>query len=150
MPNPFETHALGASGLSVSRLSLGTAPLGNLLMQVTEEEALLTIEEAMGSGINYLDTAPFYGYGLSEERISRCLPNLSKQPLISTKVGRLIRPGAREGNELYGDKQPFYLANPDKRFIFDFSYDGVLRSHEESLQRLGLDAVDILHIHDAD
>ena len=148
MPNPLEIHTLGASGLGVSRLSLGTAPLGNLLMQVTEEEALLTIEAAMGSGINYLDTAPFYGYGLSEERIGRCLPKLSKRPLISTKVGRLLRPGVREGNELYGNKQPFYLANLDKRFIFDFSYDGVLRSHEESLQRLGIDAVDILHIHD--
>lgn len=150
MPNPFETNALGPSGLNVSQLSLGAAPFGNLLNKVSEEEALLTIEEALNSGINYVDTAPFYGYGLSEERIGRCLPKLSRRPLISTKVGRLIRPGVREGNELYGDRQPFYLANPDKRFIFDFSYDGVLRSHEESLQRLGVDAVDILHIHDSD
>ena len=150
MPNPFETNALGSSGLSVSRLSLGAAPMGNLLNKVSEEVALLTIEEALNSGINYVDTAPFYGYGLSEERIGRCLPKLSKRPMISTKVGRLIRPGVREGTELFGDRQPFYLANLDKRFIFDFSYDGVLRSHEESLQRLGVDAVDILHIHDSD
>ena len=150
MPNPFETNALGSSGLSVSQLSLGAAPLGNLLNKVSEEEALLTIEEALNSGINYVDTAPFYGYGLSEERIGRSLPQLSSRPLISTKVGKLIRPGVREGNELFGDRQPFYLANLDKRFIFDFSYDGVLRSHEESLQRLGVDAVDILHIHDSD
>ena len=66
MPNPFETNALGSSGLSVSQLSLGAAPLGNLLNKVSEKEALLTIEEAMNSGINYVDTAPFYGYGLSE------------------------------------------------------------------------------------
>jgi D-threo-aldose 1-dehydrogenase len=124
--------------------------LGNLLREVSKKEALLTIEEALNSGINYLDTAPFYGYGLAEERISQCLQKLSQRPLISTKVGRLIRPGIREGNELYGDKQPFYLANLDKHFIFDFSYDGVLRSHEESLQRLGVEAVDILHIHDSD
>jgi D-threo-aldose 1-dehydrogenase len=150
MPNPIETRALGSSGLKVSRLSLGTAPLGNLLREVSKKEALLTIEEALNSGINYLDTAPFYGYGLAEERISQCLQKLSQRPLISTKVGRLIRPGIREGNELYGDKQPFYLANLDKHFIFDFSYDGVLRSHEESLQRLGVEAVDILHIHDSD
>ncbi|MEC7221651.1 MAG: aldo/keto reductase, partial [SAR324 cluster bacterium] len=144
MPNPFETNALGSSGLGVSQLSLGAAPVGNLRNKVSEEEALLTIEEALNSGINYVDTAPFYGYGLSEERIGRCLPKLSKRPLISTKVGKLIRPGVREGTELFGDRQPFYLANLDKRFIFDFSYDGVLRSHEESLQRLGVDAVDIL------
>ena len=150
MPNPFETNALGSSGLSVSQLSLGAAPFGNLRNKVSEEEAFLTIEEALNSGINYVDTAPYYGYGLSEERIGRCLPKLSKRPLISTKVGKLIRPGVREGTELFGDRQPFYLANLDKRFIFDFSYDGVLRSHEESLQRLGVDAVDILHIHDPD
>lgn len=150
MADPFLRKTLGSSALQVSQLSLGTAPLGNLLQEVSEEEAQQTLKQALSSGINYVDTAPFYGYGLAEERLRRVLPSLAERPILSTKVGRLIRPGERSGNELYGDQQPFYLAHLDQRCVFDFSYDGVLRSHDESLQRLGLDKVDLLHIHDPD
>jgi D-threo-aldose 1-dehydrogenase len=110
-------------------LGLGTAPLGGLYREVTEDEALAVVDRAYELGLRLFDTAPYYGDGLAERRLGRALAGKPRAELvISTKVGRLLRP------------EP----------VFDFSYDGVLRSHEESLERLGLDRVDILLIHDPD
>jgi D-threo-aldose 1-dehydrogenase len=117
--------------LNLTALSLGTAPLGNLFVEISDREAIATIETALENGINYLDTAPFYGFGLAERRVGAALKGVPRQNIVvSTKVGRLIQ--------------------PDGTAKFDFSRDGILRSLDESLQRLGLDYVDILLIHDPD
>jgi D-threo-aldose 1-dehydrogenase len=117
--------------LDVTTLSLGTAPLGNLFVEISDADAIATIEKALASGINFVDTAPFYGFGLAERRVGAALKGVPRENIvISTKVGRLIQ--------------------PDGTAKFDFSRDGVLRSLDESLQRLGLDYVDILLIHDPD
>ncbi len=151
MPNPTDRTRVGQTDLNVTRLSLGTAPIGNLLQEVSEGDAEETLQAAIRAGIRYIDTAPYYGYGLAENRLGRALADQNRDDfVISTKVGRLIRPGQRTGNELYDDDKPFYLANPEMRCVFDFSYDGVMRSHDDSLDRLGLERVDILHIHDPD
>jgi D-threo-aldose 1-dehydrogenase len=150
MPKATARVPLGRTGLKVSRLALGTAPLGNLLAEVAEDQAEAVLAAALDAGMNYIDTAPYYGYGLAEERVGRALQGRPRGDLvISTKVGRLLRPGLRAGDEL-NDGKPFYLANPHLRAQRDYSYDGTLRSLEESLVRLGTDHVDIVHIHDPD
>lgn len=146
-----EKIRIGRTDVEVTRLGLGAASIGNLLKEVSEEDAQAILETAFEAGIRYIDTAPFYGCGLSECRIGKALVNKNRDEyVISTKVGRLIRPGKRTGSEIYGNNKPYYLANLDMCSRFDFSYDGVMQSHEESLERLGLDRVDILHIHDPD
>jgi D-threo-aldose 1-dehydrogenase len=151
MADPTVRVPLANTGLNVTRLSIGTAPIGNLLSEVSEEDAAAAIGSAFESGVRYIDTAPFYGYGLAEQRAGRGLAGLPRDDfVVSTKVGRLIRPGKRTGSQIYGDNQSFYLANDEMCCVRDYSYDGVMRSHEESLVRLGLDRVDILHIHDPD
>lgn len=151
MADPTVRVPLANTGLTVTRLGIGTAPIGNLLSVVPEEDAAAAIEAAFRSGVRYIDTAPFYGYGLAEQRAGRGLAGRRRDDfVVSTKVGRLIRPGKRTGNEVYGDNQSFYLANDDMCCVLDYSYDGVMRSLEDSLKRLNLDRVDILHIHDPD
>lgn len=142
---------IGDTDIKVTRLGLGTASIGNLLKEVSEEDAQAVLETAFEAGIRYMDTAPFYGCGLSEHRVGNALKDKNRDDyVISTKVGRLIRPGKRTGSEVYNGSKPFYLANLDMSARFDFSYDGVMQSHEESLERLGLHRIDILHIHDPD
>ena len=139
------TATLGRTALQVTRLSFGTAPLGNLFQAVTDAEAQAALELAWESGIRFFDTAPLYGHGLAETRLGRFLRDKPRDSYtLASKVGRLLRAGvAPEPGQSYVDVPP---ANP----VFDFSYDGTLRSVEESLERLGLDRVDILHIHDPD
>ncbi|CAB1077605.1 L-fuco-beta-pyranose dehydrogenase (EC [Olavius algarvensis Delta 1 endosymbiont] len=151
MPSPSDRSSIGQTNLNVTQLSLGTAPIGNLLLEVPDEDAEDAFKAAFNAGVRYLDTAPYYGYGLAENRLGRAIAGQNRDDfVISTKVGRLIRPGHRTGSELYGDNKPYYLANPEMRCVFDYGYEGVMRSHEESLERLGLDRIDILHIHDPD
>lgn len=151
MSNPTDRARIGQTELEVTRLGLGTAPIGNLLREVPEEDARGAFTAAFDAGVRYIDTAPFYGYGLAENRVGRALAQKNRDDfVISTKVGRLIRPGRRSGTELYDGDKSFYLANPEMCCVLDYGYDGVMRSHEDSLQRLGLDRVDILHIHDPD
>ncbi len=151
MPKAADRVALGNTGLNVSQLALGTAPLGNLLAEIPEDQAEAAFAAALDAGINFIDTAPFYGYGLAEERVGRALQGRDRSDyVISTKVGRLIRPGERSGAEVYDGGKPFYLAKPGMMTQRDYSYDGVMRSLEESLDRLGTDYVDILHVHDPD
>ena len=130
----------------LSPLSLGTAPLGGLYSPVTDDDAQQVIEAAWGHGVRFFDTAPMYGNGSAERRLGAVLSGKPRDSyVLATKVGRLLRlpPGA-QGEDAY------YKGTPPERPVFDFSYDGVMRSFEESLARLGLDRIDILHIHDPD
>lgn len=151
MYKPDDKIRIGKTDVKITRLGLGAASIGNLLKEVSEEDAQAIFEAAFEAGILYIDTAPFYGCGLSECRVGKALESKNRDDyVISTKVGRLIRPGRRTGSEIYDGGKPYYLANLEMCSRFDFSYDGVMKSHEESMERLGLDRVDILHIHDPD
>ena len=130
--------------VKVSRLSLGTAPLGGLFKTVPEAESDAVIHEALDAGIAYIDTAPLYGYGVGELRVGRGIKGHHRQPVISTKVGRLLRPG----KNLEYDKFPD--SDPNIEIYFDTSAAGIRRSLEESLKRLGRNSVEIAYIHDAD
>jgi D-threo-aldose 1-dehydrogenase len=137
-------HDIGI-GARLGPLGFGGAPLGNLFQPVAEAEAEATIDGAWAEGIRYFDTAPLYGHGLSERRLGRALSRRPRSDfIISTKVGRLLRPAdsAVDGG-VYRDIPAFEA-------VYDYSYDGALRSVEASLERLGLDRVDILYIHDID
>jgi D-threo-aldose 1-dehydrogenase len=124
-------------------LGLGGGPLGNYLMPITDEQARAVVDAAWERGIRYFDTAPLYGYGRSERRLGAALRDRPRDAyVVSTKVGRLVRPGPPESG--------IFAVPPTHRCEWDFSRDGVLRSLEESLARLGLDRVDLLFIHDPD
>src|SRR5579871_700953 len=132
--------------LAFTRLGFGTAPLGNMGRVLTEAEAEATVEAAWASGVRYIDTAPLYGHGLSEQRVGRALRGKPRDAFVlSTKVGRLLEPCA-PGDEAAG----IYLSTPALRVRFDYSREGVLRSFEASSARLGLDRVDILLVHDVE
>ena len=147
---PHATPArLGPRGIEVSRLGLGTSSLGGMFWPVGDEEAVAVVRSALAEGIRYLDTAPLYGRGLSERRLGQALAGLPRESYtISTKVGRLVRsPGGR------GAEPPepgMWPEAEDAVTVLDYSADGVRRSLEESLERLGLDAVDIAYVHDPD
>jgi D-threo-aldose 1-dehydrogenase len=128
--------------LALSRLGLGTAPLGGLYEAVSDEQAHATVDRAWALGLRFFDTAPLYGSGLAERRLGAALRGRPRaQFAVSTKVGRLLRPGAPAA---------VFKGAPALAPVFDFSYDGALRSLEESLERLGLDRVDIALVHDPD
>jgi D-threo-aldose 1-dehydrogenase len=137
----------GTGGISFTELGFGAAPLGNLFRAITEDEAQTVLEGAWAAGVRYFDTAPLYGLGLSETRINRFLRGKPRADyVISTKVGRLLSavpPGE-------GDGAGKWIDVPSRRERFDYSHDGVLRSLEASLERLGLDRVDLLYVHDLD
>jgi D-threo-aldose 1-dehydrogenase len=121
-------------------LGLGTAPLAGLHRAVDEREAVGAIEQAWDLGIRFFDTAPYYGSGLAETRLGSALRGRPRSEfVVSTKVGRRLRRG----------RSSWYGA-PPLRSYFDFSYDGTLESLEESLERLGLDHVDVALVHDPD
>jgi len=143
--NPRERVKLGRTALSVTRLGLGTAPLGGLFDVVAESEFLSVVERAWEVGIRSFDTAPLYGHGLAETRLGKVLkPKPRDEFTLGSKVGRLLRADVPpEPGQQFRGVPP---VNP----MFDFTYDGVMRSVEESLERLGLDRIDILHIHDPD
>lgn len=130
--------------LFISRLSLGTAPIGGLYTSVSEAASDSVITTAFTAGINYIDTAPLYGYGVGEVRVGRGLRTVGKPYVLSTKVGRVLN----SGKNLEWDKFPD--SDPNTEIIFDFSADGIRRSLDDSLNRLGIDKIDIAYIHDAD
>ena len=143
--NPTERVPLGHTQLTVTRLGLGTAPLAGLFEEVPEDKALAVIERSWEHGIRFYDTAPLYGHGLAELRVGRVLRERPRgEFVLASKVGRLLRADAPpEPGQAFRGTPP---VNP----VFDFSYDGVMRSVDESLERLGLERIDILHIHDPD
>jgi D-threo-aldose 1-dehydrogenase len=133
-----------ASEFEVPDFGLGCAPIGNLYRPLSDEQAIATVHAALNAGVGYLDTAPYYGHGRSEQRIGEALRSWSgRRPVLSTKVGRVLDPVAKgeEGDFGYAEPLPF-------RPRFDYSRDGVRRSLEGSLARLGVERVDIALIHD--
>jgi D-threo-aldose 1-dehydrogenase len=137
-------RAIGRTALSVTELGFGAAPVGNLYKRVSETDARCTIEAALHGGIRYFDTAPYYGFGLSERRVGDSVRE-REHIAVSTKAGRLLRPApaADTRSERFGFLSPMPFEP-----VFDYSRDGMLRSHEASLQRLGLARIDILYVHD--
>jgi len=132
--------------VSFSALGFGAAPLGNMRRALTDDEAASTVRRAWDLGLRYFDTAPLYGHGLSEQRVGAALRNEPRDSyVLSTKVGRLLEPCAA-GEENSG----IFVDTPQVRIAFDYSYDGVMRSYEASLGRLGLDRIDVLLVHDVD
>jgi D-threo-aldose 1-dehydrogenase len=129
----------------VTRLGLGTAPLAGLFEEVPEQQALAVIRRAWEDGIRFYDTAPLYGHGLAEMRVGKVLRDEPRDEFtLASKVGRLLREDAPpEPGQSFRGTPP---VNP----VFDFSYDGVMRSVEESRERMGIERIDILHIHDPD
>ncbi|MBV7338138.1 aldo/keto reductase [Chloroflexi bacterium TSY] len=124
--------SLGRNPLQVPVMGLGGAPFANLYRPVSEQSAIETIQYAFEQGVRLFDTAPLYGLGLSEERLGKALAGIERDAyVIATKIGRVL--------------------NDDRSdYSYDYTYDGVMRSLDGSLERLGLDSVDILHIHEAD
>ncbi len=138
---------LGNGGIDFTSLGFGAAPLGNLFRAITEDEAQATLQRAWDAGVRYFDTAPLYGLGLSETRINHFLRGRPRADyVISTKVGRLFRATAPDRRDGFGK----WYDVPARNEIYDYSYDGVMRSLEFSLERLGIDHVDILFAHDLD
>jgi D-threo-aldose 1-dehydrogenase len=131
----------------LTELSLGCAQLGNLYRAISDEQARATVDAAWLEGIRYFDTAPHYGLGLSERRLGAALKARPRgEYVLSTKVGRRLEP--RHDTHLRDD-EGFDVPATHRR-VWDFSRDGVLRSLEESLLRLGVDRVDIVYLHDPD
>ena len=138
---------LSGKGIDFCELGFGAAPLGNLYRAISDEEGAATLDAAWDTGCRYFDTAPLYGLGLSETRLNRFLRTKKRDDyVLSTKVGRLLescKPGERTGIGKFFD-------TPNRREIYDYTYDGVMRSVEMSLERLGADRIDILFAHDLD
>lgn len=138
---------LGNGGLKFTELGFGTAPLGNLYRAISDEDARAILDRAWEAGVRYYDTAPLYGLGLSETRLN---PFLRSKPrheyVLSTKVGRLLRAVDPKDRTGFGK----WFEVPARVEVYDYSYDGVMRSLEFSLERLGVDRVDILYAHDLD
>lgn len=134
-------------GLTFTELGFGTAPLGNLYRAITDDEAQAILNRAWDAGVRYFDTAPLYGFGLSETRLNSFLRSKSRDDyVLSTKVGRLLRAVDPKDRDGFGK----WFDVPARVEVYDYSYDGVMRSLEFSLERLGIDRVDILYAHDLD
>jgi D-threo-aldose 1-dehydrogenase len=131
--------------LELTRLSLGTAPLAGLFKSVDISESDQLIHTALDNGMNYFDTAPLYGHGLAEERLGRILGKVSQPFVLQTKVGRVLNWVEK------ADPVPWFPdADPHIQPVFDYSADGIKRSLEDSLNRLGVDHIDIALMHDAE
>jgi D-threo-aldose 1-dehydrogenase len=140
----MKLREIGRTGLQVTPLGFGGAPLGNLFAPVAEADVRGALDTAWSAGCRFFDTAPFYGFGLSERRVGDALRERPREEFVlSTKVGRLIRRGVNTDprHASFRSPMPFHVD-------FDYSYDGVMRSLEGSYQRLGLDRIDILLLHD--
>jgi D-threo-aldose 1-dehydrogenase len=139
-----QRRTIGRRGLQVTGLGLGTAPLGGLYSDLSDEQALATVAAAMEAGVRFFDTAPHYGHTKAEHRLGDALRRYSRdQYVLSTKTGRHFVPRTTpyDGSEGWQDPLPFQA-------IFDYTHDGILRSFEDSQQRLGIVEIDILLIHD--
>ena len=137
----------GTGGLRFTELGFGTAPLGNLYRAITDAEADAILDAAWEGGVRYYDTAPLYGYGLAETRLNRFLRGKPRDAyVLSTKVGRYLAPATAETRHGIGK----WFEVPRRREVYDYSYDGVMRSLEASFERLGVDRIDILYAHDID
>lgn len=156
--DPWERVRLGRTRVEVTRLGLGSAEIGGLYTAVPEAQAQALLAHAWGRGVRYFDTAPLYGYGTAERRVGAALRERPRDAyVLSTKVGRLLVRREHVPDDADVDRQlrdgvedGYYGDIPPVRVVFDYSRDGVLRSVEESLARLGIERSDILYIHDPD
>lgn len=146
MPDPRERARLGRTDVEVTRLGLGTAPLGGMYAAVSEEAAAAAVARAWAEGLRFFDTAPLYGHGLAERRLGAALRGRPlDEAVVATKVGRLLRADAPPD-----PAQSIFEGAPPLHPVFDFSAEGAAASFEESLERLGLERVDVVHVHDPD
>ena len=143
---PDNKVKFGRVDLEVTAFGLGTAPIGNLFKEISDQTSEAMIKHAWDAGIRYFDTAPMYGHGLSELRLGQALRWMKRDDFVlSSKVGRLLKPARKE------DIDYFPWTNAGRYKIeFDYSYDGTMRSIEDSLQRMNLERMDICFIHDID
>ena len=145
--DPISTRPLGRTGVALTRLGFGTAPLGDLFTIVSDSDAQAALAAAWDGGVRYFDTAPWYGRGQSEHRVGRSLYHRPRREFVlSTKVGRVLRAARDEAaydRGMWAGGLPF----PER---FDYGYDGIMRAFEDSQQRLGLPRIDLLLIHDLD
>jgi D-threo-aldose 1-dehydrogenase len=152
--DPSQQGKLGSTAVTVSRLGLGTNPLGGLFEPIAEDDAVAVVRAAWDAGLALFDTAPVYGYGNAERAVGRGLADVPRDSVtVTTKVGRLLLddgPSADEDRMVLYEGLQLYRGTPAVRPFWDFSYDGAMRSLEASLDRLGLDSVDALYIHDPD
>ncbi|WP_271899152.1 aldo/keto reductase [Candidatus Phyllobacterium onerii] len=138
----LSSRPVGKTGPSLSVFGFGAAPLGGIYKSLSDEEAAATVEAALDAGVTYFDVAPFYGMGLAERRLGTALRKRRTDTILSTKVGRLLKP-VRDHKQ-----ESMYVDPLDFEVVYDYSYDGVMRSIEDSYQRLGLPSIDIVYIHD--
>ncbi|MCC7321666.1 MAG: aldo/keto reductase [Rubellimicrobium sp.] len=137
----------GKGGLTFTELGFGSAPMANLYRAVGEDEAQGAMAAAWAGGVRHFDTAPLYGLGLAETRLNRFLRDRARGDyVLSSKVGRLLRPCAPEARTGIGK----FFDVPNRVEVYDYTHDGVLRSFEHSLERLGVDRIDVLYAHDLD
>jgi D-threo-aldose 1-dehydrogenase len=140
------TRKLGRTGLDVTVLGLGGAPLGDFSELIPDDRALATVSAAFDSGVRLYDTSPLYGHGLSEHRFGAVLRNKPADEIVlSTKVGRWLKPERPERIE-----RGWFKGGLNFEAVYDYSYDGCMRSLEQSYQRLGMNRIDIVLIHDVD
>jgi Predicted oxidoreductases (related to aryl-alcohol dehydrogenases) len=139
----FEKRRIGRTDLEVTTLGLGGASLAGIFSAVPAEQARATVNHALDAGITYVDTAPQYGLGRSEHLVGDVLRERREGVVLSSKVGRLLKPvsPAAQDKGNWVDPLPFNQ-------LYDYSYDGIMRSYQDSQQRLGLDRIDILYVHD--
>lgn len=140
----LSSRQIGKNGLAVSTVSFGGSGIGNLYKPVSREQAEAVLQSSWNAGIRFFDTAPRYGHGLSERRLGDFLRDKPRDSyVLSTKVGRLLTPlrGRQMSDYGFADPLPFEQE-------YDYSYDGIMRSFEASLHRLGLDQIDVLYMHD--
>ena len=146
--DPEQVRSLARTGLEVTALGLGTAPLGELFERVPDAAAAGVVDAAWDAGVRYVDTSPFYGHGKSEIRVGRALGDRPRDRFVlSSKVGRLFR---RPANPATYTTQSGWIGALPLDIRFDYSYDGIMRSVEDSYLRLGMHRIDVLFIHDLD
>lgn len=144
--DPVALRASTAQPVTLTRMGFGGAPLGNLYRRVEEADAQATLQAAFDGGMRYFDTAPQYGLGLSEQRFGQAIRRFGRDAItLSTKVGRLLEDCGPDAVT-----PAAFVDTPQKKIVYDYTYDGVMRSHEASLARLGVERVDILLVHDVD
>src|SRR4051794_13060426 len=156
--DPFERVAIGRTGLTTTRLGLGGASIGGVFRPVTDDDAIALVDHAWSIGVRSFDVAPLYGYGNGERRMGAALAARSRDEyVLSTKVGRLVRARAELAPDADIDRQSdgsrdhaYYTDVAGRAMVYDYGADGVRRSLEESLERMGLSRVDIVYIHDPD
>jgi D-threo-aldose 1-dehydrogenase len=150
-PPASPKRRLGRSNLEVTEIGFGSAPLGDLYARLDDETAIATVAAAIDGGITLFDSSPHYGNGLAEHRCGTALRRVLRENVVlSTKVGRVMNPGGAKDGGKGKNASPGFAGGFPHAAAFDYSYDGAMRSLEQSMLRLGVDAIDIVLIHDVD